>query len=214
MLRTALSEMVGGRVPPHAWRFGRTDNGKPILTNGPDTLSFSCSHTEIASIIVVSASKEVGVDIEAAAIPATEHWLADVFTKTERTAINALPVSERERTVARLWTLKESYLKMLGTGIADLLEVAFDPRNDCLLPGQASHQAAVSFQTWIVNCQGQLLSVAVAIRDPKKKGAFWRQLIGECRGRSRAKFVSDDNRAPSGAAVAAPLFRGAGSAAA
>ncbi|CCB66054.1 4'-phosphopantetheinyl transferase [Hyphomicrobium sp. MC1] len=213
MLRSALSEMVGGTVAPHAWRFGRTENGKPVLTNGPDTLSFSCSHTEVASIIVVSASKEVGVDIEAAAIPATEHWLADVFTKTERAAINALPAHERERTVARLWTLKESYLKMLGTGIADLLEVAFDPRNDCLLPGHMSRQAAASFQTWIVNCQGQLLSVAVAIRDPKKKGAFWRQLIGECRGRSRAKFVSDDNRAPSGAAVAASLFRGAGSAA-
>lgn len=214
VLRNALSEMAGGTTAPQAWRFGRTDNGKPMLTNGPDALRFSCSHSEIASIIVVSTNKDVGVDIEAAAIPADEHWLADVFTMTERAAINTLPVHERERTVARLWTLKEAYLKMLGTGIADLLEVAFDPRNDRLLSGQTSRHAAASFQTWIVNCQGQLLSVAVAIRDPTKKGAFWRRLIEECRGRSRAEFVSDDSRSPQGAAAAAPLFRGAGTAAA
>ena len=124
----------------------------------------------------------------------------------ERAVLTTLPASEREQAVARIWTLKEAYLKMLGTGIADLLEVAFDPRSDRLLPGQKSRQAAASFQTWIVNCQGQPLSVAVAIRDPKTKGAFWRQWNEECRGRSRAKFVSGSKRADQRTAFASPFF--------
>lgn len=213
-LRTALSETVDGSIAPKAWRFGRTETDKPVLLNGPEGLSFSCSHTKWASIVAVSATKDVGVDIEEAAISATDPWLADAFTAAERAALTTLPPSEREHAVARLWTLKEAYLKMLGTGIADLLEVAFDPRSDRFLPGQKSRKAAASFQTWIVNCQGQPLSVAVAIRDAKTKGAFWRQWNEECRGRSRAKFVSGSKRAGQRTAIAAPLLRGSGPAAA
>ncbi|MBS0231922.1 MAG: 4'-phosphopantetheinyl transferase superfamily protein [Proteobacteria bacterium] len=211
-LRIALSEAVEGTIEPHAWRFGRTEMGKPVLENGPETLSFSCSHTEAASIIAISKNGEIGIDIEASAFPATEQWLADTFTPSERKAINALPISERSQAVSRLWTLKEAYLKMLGTGIADALVVAFDPRNNRLVSGQKDRRVATTFQTWIANCQGQPLSVAVAIRGAKTKGASWRQSIEECLVRLRAKSGTPGKRADQGTAIAAPLFRGPGAA--
>ena len=211
-LRIALSQAVDGKIKPHTWRFGRTEMGKPILENGPETLSFSCSHTEAASIIAVSKNGEIGIDIEASVFPSTEQWLADTFTPSERKAINALPISERDQAISRLWTLKEAYLKMLGTGIADALVVAFDPRNNRLVSGQQDRRVATTFQTWIANCQGQPLSVAVAIRGAKTKGASWRQSIEECLVRLRAKSGTPGKRADQGTAIVAPLFRGPGAA--
>ncbi len=213
-LRMALSAIVDGRIAPREWRFGRTEMDKPVIKNGPKNLSFSCSHTESASIIAVSASCDVGIDIEASALPSTEQWLADTFTISERRAVNALPARERNAAISRLWTLKEAYLKMLGTGIADALVVAFDPSNNRLVSGQQDRRAATTFKTWIANCQGQPLSVAIAIRGAETEGASWRQSIEECLVRLRAKFNSPRKRADEGTAVAAPLFRGAGSAAA
>lgn len=213
-LRIALSEMVDGEIEPRAWRFGRTATGKPMLENGPENLHFSCSHTDAVSILAVSRTCDVGVDIEASVFPSTEQWLADTFTGSERRAVNALPATERDQAVSRLWTLKEAYLKMLGTGIADALVVAFDPRNDRLVSGHQARGVATTFKTWIANCQGQPLSVAVALRDTRTKGASWRQSIEECLVRLRAKSASPGKRADQGTTIAAPLLRGAGRAAA
>lgn len=213
-LRMALSTIVDGQIAPQEWRFGRTQMDKPVLKNGPKNLSFSCSHAESASIIAVSLSCDVGIDIEASAFPSTEQWLSDTFTISERNAINVLPPRDRNAAIARLWTLKEAYLKMLGTGIADALVVAFDPSNNRLVSGQQDRRAATTFKTWIANCQGQPLSVAIAIRGAETKGALWRQSIEECLVRLRAKFASPGKRADQGTAIAAPLFRAAGTAAA
>ena len=192
-LRAALSETVGGTISPDAWRFGRDEMDKPVLLNGPKTLSFSCSHTEWASIVAVSASREVGVDIEASVIPSTEQWLADTFTASERAAVNALPLSDRDQAISRLWTLKEAYLKMLGTGIADALSVAFDPSNDRLVSAHQGRRSGFpTFQTWVAKCQGHLLSVAVAMSGPKMGGASRRQPVEDARVdiRTRLAFAS------------------------
>ncbi len=192
-LRAALSQAVGGTIAPEAWRFGRDEMDKPVLLNGPKTLSFSCSHTEWASIVAVSASREVGIDIEASIIPSTEQWLADTFTASERAAVNALPVSDRDQAISRLWTLKEAYLKMLGTGIADASLVAFDPSNDRLVSAhQDRRSGSPIFQTWVAKCQGHQLSVAVAIGGPKTGGALRRQPVEDARVdiRTRLAFAS------------------------
>jgi 4'-phosphopantetheinyl transferase len=146
------------------------------------------------------------VDIESSVFPVSSQWLVDTITPSEQKAVNALPAPERDQAISRLWTLKEAYLKMLGTGIADGLVVAFDPRNNCLVSGQMDRQAATTFKTWITNCQGRPLSVAIAIRDGKRKGTSWRQLIEECLGRLRAQFASPGKRADQGPATAASLL--------
>jgi 4'-phosphopantetheinyl transferase len=208
VLRAALSQTVRGTIAPEAWRFGRTKMEKPVALNGPKTLSFSCSHTEWASIIAVSADREVGIDIEASVIPSTEQWLTDMFTASERAAINTLPVSERDSAISRLWTLKEAYLKMLGTGIADASLVAFDPRDGRLTSEHSDRGVAPpTFVTWIAKCQGHRLSVAVAMGGPKNGGALWRQPFEEALVSIRARLASPRKRAGKNAAPAAPLLR-------
>jgi 4'-phosphopantetheinyl transferase len=208
VLRAALSETVGGTIAPDAWRFGRTEMDKPVVLNGPKNLNFSCSHTEWASIVAVSASREVGIDIEASIIPSTGQWLADTFTASERAAINTLPVSDRDQAISRLWTLKEAYLKMLGTGIADASLVAFDPSNDRLVSAhQGRRGGQPTFQTWVAKCQGHRLSAAIAMSRPKTGGALWRQPIEEALVHLRTRLAFPHKRADKRTAPASPLFR-------
>ncbi len=54
----------------------------------------------------------------------------------ERIALNELPEGDRGGAISRLWTLKEAYVKMLGIGIAQMSEAAFDLCDDRLLPGE------------------------------------------------------------------------------
>lgn len=163
VLRQALSESVAGKVAPNAWCFGRTANAQPILLNSENNLKFSCSHTSKMSVIAVSTVGDVGVDIADASFDFASDWLNDVMSERERNALEKLSVSKRAGAVSRLWTLKEAYVKMLGTGIAEIADVAFDLGDDRLLPGRSKHRFLQPvFRTWVVNNQGHRYSVALA----------------------------------------------------
>ena len=190
VLRRALSESVAGDVAPDAWRFGRTANGQPILLNRENNLKFSCSHTSRMSVVAVSTVGDVGVDIADAAFEFASDWLDDVMSERERRALEKLPQSKLACAVSRLWALKEAYVKMLGTGIAEVRDVAFDLSDDRLVPG-ASNDRFVQpvFKTWIANNQGHRYSVALA----SSQFVASRALLSCCssedpRGYSRDKF--------------------------
>uniref|UniRef100_UPI00403F8298 4'-phosphopantetheinyl transferase family protein n=1 Tax=Hyphomicrobium sp. ghe19 TaxID=2682968 RepID=UPI00403F8298 len=207
VLRKALTESVGGRTAPHEWNFKRSAWGKPTLSNNASALNFSCSHTRWASVVAVSTCGPVGIDIENAIADTNDAWLSDVFTTDERAALKSMAVGELETAVSRLWALKEAYLKMLGTGIAEASAVAFDPRNDRLWPGQNRQSEPVTFRTWIAKCQGHRLSVAVAMGGRKEEGGSWRQPIEEARVSIRTKLAFAGNWANKRATAPPPLFR-------
>lgn len=208
VLRKALTESVAGRTAMHEWSFKRSAWGKPTLSNNAGTLNFSCSHTHWASVVAVSTCGPVGIDIEDAIVETSEAWLSDVFTTDERVALKSMTTGEREAAVSRLWALKEAYLKMLGTGIAEASTVAIDPRNDRLWPGHQDRQRApATFRTWIAKCQGHRLSVAVAIGGCTEEGGSWRQPIEEARVSIRTKLAFAGNWAGKRATAPPPLFR-------
>ncbi|WP_092868709.1 4'-phosphopantetheinyl transferase family protein [Hyphomicrobium facile] len=207
VLRKALTESVGGRTAAHEWSFKRSAWGKPTLSNNAGSLNFSCSHTRLASVVAVSTCGPVGIDIENAIVDTNDTWLSDVFTTDEQTALKSMAVGERETAVSRLWALKEAYLKMLGTGIAEASTVAFDLRNDRLWSGHPNPQGEpVTFRTWIAKCQGHRLSVAVAMGGRKERGS-WRQPLEEARVSIRTKLAFAGNWANKRAAAPPPLFR-------
>jgi 4'-phosphopantetheinyl transferase len=207
-LRKALTESVGGRTATHEWNFERSAFGKPTLSNNTGALNFSCSHTRWTSVVAVSTSRPIGIDIEDAVVETSEAWLPDVFTTDECAALKTMSAGEREAAVSRLWALKEAYLKMLGTGIAEASSVAFDPRNDRLWSGHQDRQREpATFRTWIAKCQGHRLSVAVAMGGRKEEGASRRQPIEEARVSIRTKLAFTGNRAGKSAAAPPPLFR-------
>lgn len=92
---------------------GRNESGKPFLIRHPE-LGISWSHCA-AGAVAVATEYSVGVDIEQVR---PGNWFAAnrMFTETEQRHIQRSPDVDRE--FFRLWTLKESYLKAIGSGLS------------------------------------------------------------------------------------------------
>ncbi len=116
LVRTALGERLG--VEPASLRFVEGPHGRPLLAP-PHTLRFNVTHTPGFVGVMVSDTFEVGCDVEALSRAPTLLRLAPtVFAPAEREALFALPEAEQPERAVRLWTLKESYIKARGLGLA------------------------------------------------------------------------------------------------
>lgn len=90
-----------------------SDTGKPYVSDA-DGVFFNVSHTGKYVLCAVS-DVEVGADIEEIAEAETVMPIADrFFTPLERDAISLSP--SPAEAFCRLWTLRESYVKMTGKG--------------------------------------------------------------------------------------------------
>lgn len=118
MLLTLLREW--GREHPAVPVFSEppsflyNDHGQPRLETGP---CFSISHCRHAVAVAVSDGP-VGIDVESVR-PLRPELVAKTMNTAEQTLIATF--SHPDRTFTRLWTCKEAFLKLRGTGIiADL----------------------------------------------------------------------------------------------
>jgi 4'-phosphopantetheinyl transferase len=119
LVRTVLGEALG--MAPAALRFVRNEWGCPALA--PDSVSspirFNVSHADGLVVCIVSTEYEVGVDTELFSRAAKLLALApNVFAPKELTELAALPSNEQAQRAVILWTLKESYIKARGMGLA------------------------------------------------------------------------------------------------
>lgn len=94
--------------------FSYTEEGKPYLKEYSHVY-FNLSHTRNIITCVIS-DKEVGMDVEHVR-EFRENTIQRVFTKNEK-----LLIGENKEELVRFWTMKEAYVKLLGTGIADIWE--------------------------------------------------------------------------------------------
>jgi 4'-phosphopantetheinyl transferase len=129
LLRTTLSQYAP--VPPEAWRFERTAQGKPHAPQAP-WLQFNLTHTR-GLVACALAVQPVGVDAEWLGQPLDPALARFVLTPDERLAWEALPEQSRGRALLRCWTLKEAYVKARGLG----LSLGFDRVFPRLLPRRA-----------------------------------------------------------------------------
>ena len=165
-LRRALSHAVGDTVKPEAWRFDNTSYGKPRVAAGLPQVHFCISHIETMSVIAVSRDVPVGIDIETIGHACSAKVVDGFCSARERRALAKLSGPERARAFARLWTLKEAYAKLTGTGLAAdfrFLEFGSGPELstiDC----QAQHTPGdACLQSWLTESPGGLCQVAVAV---------------------------------------------------
>ena len=89
----------------------------------------STSRTPTAWSCVRSGDRELGVDVESLD-RATSHVAEDFFAPIELAALRALPEAEQRERFLEYWTLKESYIKARGMGLALALDgfwFRFDP---------------------------------------------------------------------------------------
>lgn len=90
-------------------QYGRTDKGKPIITNHLRTF-ISLTHTRGAVAVAVS-DHPVGIDAEAVG-EIRPRVMENMFTEGEKEYVGDDPLR-----FCRVWTRKESYGKLTGTGL-------------------------------------------------------------------------------------------------
>lgn len=109
-----LSHALGRRgIEERVCSYSSGEHGKPCLAGHPG-LAFSLSHSGVMVMCAVSDAGEVGCDIEALSHP-SQSLARRVLTVGEQRHIAAAEHPGDE--FIRLWTLKESYIKAIGTGL-------------------------------------------------------------------------------------------------
>lgn len=100
-----------------------TERGKPYLLHHPE-IYFSISHS---GRLAVCAASDKPVGIDAQEIRSYDAGIATLaFSAKERAWLAGQ--SDGDRAFTRLWTRKESYLKMTGEGITvDLQDISLEP---------------------------------------------------------------------------------------
>ena len=141
LVRCVLSHYTGS--PPADWRFVAGERGKPDVSapRGFEWLRFNLSHTDGLVACAVARDCEVGVDVENLTRKGDTVAIADrYFSPSECAALHALPESAQRDRFFSYWTLKESYIKARGLGLAIPLgefsfhveekpiRISFDPR--------------------------------------------------------------------------------------
>jgi 4'-phosphopantetheinyl transferase len=128
LVRTVLSRYA--EVDPTAWRFVTNEHGRPEIDEPREArwLRFNLSHTKGLVVCLVARDREVGVDVEDRT---RKGELLDVaeryFSPSEARALRALPQEEQLDRFFFYWTLKESYIKARGMGLAiPLSRFSFD----------------------------------------------------------------------------------------
>jgi 4'-phosphopantetheinyl transferase len=157
-------------ISPAEWRFAAGSHGKPRV-DSPTLevpLHFNLSNTSGLVVCAVSRAHEaVGVDIERTDRPAEyDRLAARFFSLEEAEGLARLPDASKRGRFFQLWTLKESYIKARGLGLAlpleqfaftpgEAIRVAFDPRlsddpslwSFALISAGPAHQLALSVRT-------------------------------------------------------------------
>lgn len=111
LLKQGLSEVYGIEENPV---FGYNEHGKPSIIGHPE-ICFNLSHCKEAAICAIS-DQPVGVDVESVR-SFNESLVRYTMNEDEIRQIE----SSEDQAVAfiRLWTMKESAMKLIGTGISN-----------------------------------------------------------------------------------------------
>ncbi len=119
LARAALRTVLGAclQMSPAAVALREGPRGKPQLVQATG-LSFSLSHTRALAVIAVTTRDRIGVDVEARGRPIPPAVLRRALDDRELALVLTLPEESREEAFLRHWTVKEAYVKALGTGLA------------------------------------------------------------------------------------------------
>ena len=118
LVRKALSMYCD--IRPEKWCFTNNQHGKPDISpqiNCP-ALKFNLSHTDGMSVCVVSLDNDCGIDVENIQRKSRTFAVADrMFAPAEVATMRSGDDSEVQRKFFEFWTLREAYVKAIGTGL-------------------------------------------------------------------------------------------------
>lgn len=120
MARQVLSGYLG--LEPAACTFEANEFGRPSLTNTEAIraqLRFNISHAQDVIVLAVTQCREIGVDVERVSDRAASADLAQrYFSGPESRHVLSVPEDQLDDLFFQYWTLKESYIKARGMGLA------------------------------------------------------------------------------------------------
>jgi 4'-phosphopantetheinyl transferase len=124
LLRDVLSHYLDSAAD--AFEFVRNASGKPSLqlpVEEPQPLQFNLSHSAQSVVCAVTRAGPVGVDVETSLpdsglLGMAEHYFAGAELET----VQSLSGERQQLMFARIWTLKEAYIKARGEGHSKALD--------------------------------------------------------------------------------------------
>lgn len=132
-------------IKPQEWRFEKGENDKPEIVNSPIPLRFNISHTKNLIICAVTLTHDIGCDVESIGRKSDVLAIADrFFSKSETREMFSLADNQQRSRFFDYWTLKESYIKAWGLGLAiPLADFSFHiGKSSCKL---SNHNIQLSF---------------------------------------------------------------------
>ena len=167
LLRLGLSRAVNRLVAPPDWRFAKSNSGKPIVAPTFPGIHFSVSHIDRLAVVAVSSRLQVGIDVESVDENINEGVVADFCHSNEQMLLGGLTPERKRREFIRLWTLKEAYTKMTGTGHSmDFGAIGFGLDPVTLGSHVSGRDFFTQFETLFVTAFPSLYHLALAIRHP------------------------------------------------
>lgn len=119
LLQKALKEEYGINEPPV---FIEQENGKPVI-EGHEDIHFNISHCK-SGVACAIGNEPIGIDIENIPADLKDGLLEYVFSEEEHDMVQKAKGTDAEGNelsptimFARLWTMKESLVKLTGRGI-------------------------------------------------------------------------------------------------
>ncbi|HUD49648.1 MAG TPA: 4'-phosphopantetheinyl transferase superfamily protein [Candidatus Baltobacteraceae bacterium] len=165
LVRTVLSNYTS--VAPGAWRFAASPHGKPHIDQPrvKPPIYFNLANTSGLVVCAVSVAHEaIGVDVERIDREIEIELLAEKnFSEREFRTLRALPASEQQRQFFAYWTLKESYIKALGVGLAlplDQFSFLLDGQGISAAWERAQADKATDWKFTLLGAPQHLLGVA------------------------------------------------------
>ncbi|AXJ00406.1 4'-phosphopantetheinyl transferase superfamily protein [Cyclonatronum proteinivorum] len=144
----------------HSAVIGHLAGGKPFLQTDSGSFPISVSHTRGLLLIALSTGPQIGLDTEPAARKVPERLLARIRSAEDAAFENQLPP-------LKLWTLKEAFLKMTGTGLRHPMRaVSVSPAGDHYYLCKTVRADGTPLQALTVSFMWREFRIALAVEHP------------------------------------------------
>lgn len=116
--RFVLSQCTN--IPPESFEFEENSHGKPDIKPGVTNIPirFNLSHAKGLTACAVILNHEIGIDVEDSTRKINLNIADRFFSSQESEYILNKPEHKKKETFFDFWTLKESYIKAKGKGLA------------------------------------------------------------------------------------------------
>ncbi|MEJ0052397.1 MAG: 4'-phosphopantetheinyl transferase superfamily protein [Methylovirgula sp.] len=142
------------------------------MAEGLPQIRFSISHCDALVGVAASSTFDVGLDVESVDSPMS-HAVKDSFlTYPERQRLAGLGAMHSARGAIRIWTLKEAFSKLLGSGFAsEFQQMDFcifpEPKLACEPSFSATH---AHFESLYIDAQDSLCLATLAVGSQSRFG--------------------------------------------